>query len=73
MSDKLLPCPFCGKLPTIGGYKSRQQQMAWVMCSNKACVIYEKPIIERSTHQEVVTAWNTRAPSDAPQGGDHER
>ena len=58
MTDKLLPCPFCGGEATIsdGGY-SGEKFLA--RCRDLSCPAASGFI--RKTHDEAIAAWNRRA------------
>jgi hypothetical protein len=65
MSEKLLPCPFCGGVPELNDYRTAPAG-AWVMVHRaKGCVI--APLVDQfPTEEAAIAAWNRRTP--APEG-----
>ena len=61
MSEKLLPCPFCGVIPESGNVDERFESSYNIVCTNNACT--GMPSTENyDTPAEAITAWNTRTP-----------
>lgn len=54
MSDKLLPCPFCGGEAEYYG----ECDMVWVRCSRYGC--YAEMISRFDEPEDAVAAWNRR-------------
>jgi Lar family restriction alleviation protein len=59
MTDKLLPCPFCGG-SDVKLRNDPRHDMAWVSCVG--CGL-EAPTETGVTDEAAVTYWNRRAPS----------
>lgn len=58
MSDKLLPCPFCGSEPEL----HTNGKLYWVECHPCGLI----PYIERPSADIVVAQWNRRAQLAVP-------
>lgn len=62
MTDQLLPCPFCGRLPAIHPKDPAKQGGGWavVRCENSKCPA--KPAVEyygdRSPKAHATKRWN---------------
>jgi Lar family restriction alleviation protein len=74
MTDKLLPCPFCGGKASDAGevkydakYAIKQgwEQATFFYCNCVACGADNKGIVGHHTKSDAVAAWNRRIP--APQ------
>lgn len=57
--QKLLPCPFCGKMPTIETKEDGKDFHGFVGCVNPWCKITPHEYFE--TKEEALEAWNKRA------------
>lgn len=57
---ELLPCPFCGELPTIYDDDHPRGIVTWtVLCNNGKCPV-EAFTTSISSKQEAIEIWNTR-------------
>lgn len=60
--EELLPCPFCGALPTVAEWPNGFE----IQCVNHKCAIDSGPMAEHRLLDEAAAAWNTRAPAPPP-------
>ena len=64
MSEKLLPCPFCGAEPVENafGYYHEGTESREIRCENAACPVKPYVICDQDDEIEfdMVAAWNTR-------------
>lgn len=63
MSDKLLPCPFCGGEAKFTYITKVYTDYPSIRCSNDECFA-GKLYILFNTEVEAITAWNTRKPME---------
>jgi len=73
MSEKLLPCPFCGGEATIQQdtryprYGKKDTVKAYEpICINPSCLIYKADSIYFLSEKEAITAWNNRTQPNEP-------
>lgn len=63
MSEKLKPCPFCGKKASIQDCSYFGSTPMWsVMCDNPKCFAYTEAF---KTKKEAVERWNNRPAEEA--------
>ena len=61
MEPELLPCPFCGAVPTIEPWHGgRNKLKRMIACDNEACEV--TPQVTGSTAAQAARYWNSRAP-----------
>ena len=63
MSEKLKPCPFCGRAQGMWGFNNRGQEFSELVPSNhkKECILFCRELIESGCGENLVKKWNTRA------------
>ena len=73
MSDKLLPCPFCGGRATIQQdtryprYGKKDTVKAYEpICISSGCLIYKADSVYFLSEQEAISAWNNRTQPNEP-------
>ena len=73
MSDKLLPCPFCGGRATIQQdtryprYGKKDTVKAYEpICISSGCLIYKADSVYFLSEQEAISAWNNRTQQNEP-------
>ena len=65
--EKLKPCPFCGRIPTLQSDnryprpKCERVTAYEVVCNNYNCIIYNADYKYYLTPSKAVKAWNRRA------------
>lgn len=59
---EMLPCPFCGAIPTIEPWHSSVKTKKLVQCSSDSlrCAVW--PSVSGETRKIAIMRWNTRAP-----------
>ena len=73
MTDKLLPCPFCGGPVKLENPLGDQHRSWWgVVCRNTinlggTCAIEQRP---SASKEAAIERWNRRAPVSAERGGE---
>lgn len=57
---KILPCPFCGKTPTIQPWHGGAPTKMLIGCENEECQV--QPNVTGETKDEAVARWQKRNP-----------
>lgn len=58
MTDKLKPCPFCGRIPEL---RHDDDGFSYIVCANDNCYVKTDGYLNDDT---AIKAWNTRKPID---------
>lgn len=57
--NDLLPCPFCGVIPTIEPWHGGSRTKRMVHCENEECFV--SPDVTGESYSEAILRWNKRA------------
>ena len=60
MSEKLKPCPFCGKTPELKAFYSAKSAYYFVECRNFDCSMYCYTKKSFGNYVDAIEAWNRR-------------
>lgn len=66
MSERILPCPFCGGDPNED-IESNGDGVFWIICDNVKNNMCGCEGPYRHSEADAISAWNRRAPSKAKQ------